>query len=177
MEEYDIVDVHRELFNRSFMVYMPYSATVSREELYEYGVVGLHTKESLRKYLDDPILVNATLVQIAEAIGRGDQVSLSDTKDAAVMYDLVVQHLENWLKIGHTHLASRLPPLEDLIAFDELAGTLHPYVIVEDDPTVTSIDYALGDDLLLGMMDHGITTPQLKGYQPYQAQFIELGVV
>lgn len=177
MLETELVDVHRELFNRGFLVYMPYSATVSKSELHEYGVVGFHTKESLERYLSDPILVKASIEQIATTMASGDTVSLYQGSDAAIIYDLILQHLENWLCIGREHLASRLPPLADLIMLDDLAGALHPHLIIEDGVSVTSVDYALGDDLLLGMVSSGSKPEILKGYQPYQALFIELGVV
>ena len=176
MQDKQIKDVHRELFNRTFLVYMPYSATVSRNELMEYGVVGLHTKDSLERYLSDPILVNATIVQIAETISGGDEVSLRNNEDAATIYDLIIQHLENWLYIGHTHMASRLPPLPDLIALDELAGVLYKHITPVDAPVANNIDYALGNDLLLGMMTHAAPQNTKHGYKPYASQFIELGV-
>lgn len=168
------LDVHRQLFTDQFHVYMPYSATVSKKELHEYGVVGFHSKESLEQYLSDIILVKATIVQIATVTNQGEEVSLYDARDAATMYDLIVQHLENWLTIGQQHLASRLPPLGDLMALDDLAGVLHPHVVVEDGPSTTVVDYALGDDLLLGMMG-GVVREKTRGYQPYTPLFIELG--
>lgn len=175
MTEEPLVDVHRELFNKSYLVYVPYSATVPKQELKEYGVVGFHTKESLARYLSDPILVHATPVQIATMMSNGDSVSLHNAEDAATMYDALVQHLENWMLVGQQHLVSRLPPLSDLIALDELAGALYPHIVVNDSgPSTTMVDYALGDDLLLGLMT--LETPEAqKGYQPYTPIFIEMG--
>lgn len=174
MLETQLVDVHHQLFNDSFLVYMPYSATVSRAELMEYGVVGVHSKESLERYLRDPILVKATIVQIATTMNNGDTVSLSNGQDAVVIYDLVIQHLENWLTIGYEHLASRLPPLDDLMMLDELAKSLYPHIQVDNTPTTTVVDYALGDDLLMGMMG-GMVNETLQGYKAYTPLFIDIG--
>lgn len=174
MLETQLVDVHRQLFSDSFLVYMPYSATVSRAELMDYGVVGIHNKASLERYLNDPILVKATIVQIATTMANGDTVTLANSKDAVIIYDLVIQHLENWLTIGYEHLASRLPPLGDLMMLDDLAKSLYPHLKVGPTPKTTLIDYALGDDLLLGMMG-GTAYEPLDAYKTYTPLFIEIG--
>lgn len=119
-------DVSDRIFDDTYYVYVPYVATVSERELLEYGVVGHHDKQQLESYLNDPILAGCNIALIAEINYNGNYVRFKNPKDIPVIYELVNQHLENWLYITKYHGARHCPPLKDIMALDYLAESLFP---------------------------------------------------
>lgn len=172
--------VCNRLFDDRFYVYLPFHATVDAKDLHHRGVAGHHDKSNLNKFLNDEVLVAASIVHIAEKMAEGAYVRLYNIADASTMFDLIVQHLENWLWIGRNKGAYTLPPIEDLIALDDLAGYLYKFASAskeDDDPKYGFFDFfGIGYSISLvdNKQDVAKQKKKQKFYNPYTEDFIEL---
>lgn len=125
-------DVSKELFHNTYHAYIPFYHTQNQEDLSVRGIVGHHDKTSLENFFNTETLSKVTIPQLAEIVALGDMVRLYDVNEAPSMYNLIIDHLENWLYVGNTYGGRYLPPLNDLLALDALAGYLFQYVIFDD---------------------------------------------
>lgn len=182
MDSLDRVDVHRRLFEDFYLVYIPYAATVSEEELREYGVVGFHDKASLDALIGEPILSKANIATLADFNYKGVEISFYNINDLKTIFNLITQHLENWLVIGKLVNPRRLPPLIDLLQFDKLAADIYQYIdfdkATQKTPVYNSLDVVLGNNLLRDLVSPSSYQNSTKntGYDSYANKFIELGL-
>lgn len=166
-------DVSKELFNDYYYVYIPFHCSQNIEEFKTRGIAGYHSKEQLANFMNSEVLVRATIPQIAKIIGAGELVRLYDINDATKMYNVIVEHLENWLYIGQKYGGRYLPPINDLLILDELADYLFNHVIFDKREAIDTMFDPLG----IGEFTTGFKAkPDTIKYQPYLEEFINLGV-
>lgn len=168
-------DVSHQLFSKKYQFYIPYLNTQPAEALEYWGIAGHHNKQELEEIVNEPVLVKATLPYIAELIFVGVEVRLHDKRQANEMFNLIVDHLENWLAIAKAKPRVKLPPLEDLLAFDTLAGCLFKFVDLKKEHIPNSLDVIFGNDIL--GLSPILNRRQSRGYESYKDEFIQLGAM
>jgi hypothetical protein len=62
---------------------------------------------------------------VAKWHAMGVRIELSNIHDAVKMYDIIKEHLEDWLAEARNPLSVREPPVEDLRVLDSLADRLY----------------------------------------------------
>lgn len=118
-----------ELFDVKYVVWVPYYAIADPNDLQHYGVVGHYSKDELDKLIASDTIAKIPLSRMAELVSAGIGVRPQMTpKQIAHAYNAITTHLENWIAIGNKHGFWNLPPLNDLLAFDELAAHLYNLV-------------------------------------------------
>lgn len=165
----DIVCQADALFNTKYVIYAPFYALVDKNTLDNYGVVGHHQKESLDKLLSNDTIAKVNLAQMAELVAQSVPIRPQMTaREMANAFNAIVEHLENWIAVGNRVGFWHLPPLEDLLAFDELAYFL--YQQIEFDGRVKGLTDYLGiNETLLGQGTRKSKPP----YQSYADYLIE----
>lgn len=164
-------DVTEELWENRYMVYLPFYSTGDREDLRVRGIAGHHDKESLEAFLNQMTLVYATPVHLAERAYQGDTIEFVHKEDATEIYNLVIQHLENWIFIGNKRGGRCMPPLSDLEIWDDFAAHLFNHVIFT--PKVKKKLLPSYADGFLGGQKDDIEIP--SQYNSYMSTFIEMG--
>lgn len=149
------------LFDKKFLVWVPFYSIVDERLLEYYGIAGHHSKEELDKIMSAITPAKIPLSKMAELVNNGVGVVIDMTpEEVAQAYNAITTHIENWLYIGNRHGWWKLPPLEDMLAFDGLAKYLYDLIEFVDEPT------GLGLDMFSGLME--TRTPEKPVKPPYQ---------
>lgn len=158
------------LFDVKYVVQVPYYAITKPEDLQHYGVVGHYDKKELNALIAAETVAKMPLSQMAELVAAGIPVRLMmPAEEIKTAYNAIIEHLENWIYIGDNIGYWNLPPLDDLLAFDELAEYL--YTLVEFDG---SQPQGLTDTF--NIHQHILETPAIRQkpkYQPYSDYLID----
>ena len=159
-----------KLFNKRFRVLVQNKAFYTTFELEEIGFVSCGSAADNETYLNEYRLISTTLDKIAEWNYRGDSIRLTNLLDATAMFNIMDEHMNNWLKVTRTQPTTQTPPIEDFEALDKLCELLHPLVDINiatiEDPSLMML---FGNALSLGYMlpqnesGESIREP----YQPY----------
>lgn len=165
-----------ELFSTTYLIRVPYSAAIPKEELLTFGLTGFYDKKELSRELQNPIVVRSTLPAIAEMIELGHQISLVDGDDSIPMYNVLRQHLANWKQVINEHGSMASPPFRDLILLDSVAAMLYDNLPDNKltERQLTSRDVMSGFSLasLFGVVESPPDKPR-QAYESYSPFFIE----
>lgn len=115
-----------KLFDVKYLVTAPFYALVDKPTLEHYGVVGHYDKVELDKLLSNETVAKINLSRMAELVAQNIPIRPQMTaRQMADAFNAITEHIENWIKVGNKVGFWQLPPLEDLLAFDELASFLY----------------------------------------------------
>lgn len=123
-----MASVAKELFTRRFWMNVEERAFYSDEWIEEVGIMGVNTMEEAEVIMGRYRQVKLTIPMLAEYYSKDYKLQIIDTKDPAIMFDLIDTHLNNWIHITNTlGYVSQIPPIEDFELLDNLAEVLYPY--------------------------------------------------
>ena len=165
----EVETVAYKLFNKRFMVTVQNKAFFTPFELDNIGFTSCGSVKDNETYLNEYRLINTTLDKIVEWNARGDSIRLTNLADATVMFRIMDEHMNNWLKITRLYPTTHLPPIEDFEALDLLCQMLYPLVDINvaeiQDPGLLML---FGNAMSLGYL---IPQPSLgemrEPYVPY----------
>lgn len=158
-----------KLFNQRFMVTVQNKAFYTTFELENIGFTSCGSIKDNETYLSEYRLINTTLDKIVELNARGESIRLTNLLDASVMFRIMDEHMNNWLKVTRLHPAVHLPPIEDFEALDLLCQMLYPLVDINiaeiQDPGLLML---FGNAMSLGYLIPQSTEGEIREpYQPY----------
>lgn len=161
--------VAQKLFNKRFIVQVQNRAFYTSFELEEIGFLSCGSVKDNETYLNEYRLINTTLDKIVELNARGESIRLTNLADASVMFRIMDEHMNNWLKVTRLYPTANLPPIEDFEALDLLCQMLYPLVDINvaeiQDPGLLML---FGNAMSLGyLMPKGEEEEIREPYQPY----------
>lgn len=117
-----------QIFNRYFFVQVQNTFLYTEDFLRHKGIVSMSPQEAAAEMHS----FRHTAMTIAELVDlrmQGAPVIFTQVDDSVKVYDLIVEHLQDWAKIAQRGIYDRMPPAEELFILDEMAAELHPYVV------------------------------------------------
>lgn len=158
-----------KLFNKRFIVRVQNRAFYTAFELDEIGFLSCGSTKDNETYLGEYRLVNMTLDKIVDLNARGESIRLTNLADASVMFRIMDEHMNNWLKVTRLHPTTNLPPIEDFEALDLLCQMLYPLVDINlseiQDPGLLML---FGNAMSLGYLIPKTEEGEIREpYQPY----------
>lgn len=158
-----------KLFNKRFIVRVQNRAFYTAFELDEIGFLSCGSTKDNETYLGEYRLVNMTLDKIVDLNARGESIRLTNLEDAGVMFRIMDEHMNNWLKVTRLHPTTNLPPIEDFEALDLLCQMLYPLVDINlaeiQDPGLLML---FGNAMSLGYLIPKTEEGEIREpYQPY----------
>lgn len=118
----------QRLFYERFLVYVQNKAFYDEFELENIGFTSAGDSAHNEAYLNEFRLINTNIAQIAEWCAEGHTMRLYELKHASLIFNILNEHMDNWLNLVHAHPTVNLPPIEDFEAMDQLAEMLYPLV-------------------------------------------------
>ncbi len=115
------------IFNERFEVEIPSMFLYSAEYL---AVHNPHTNEDGDVDMDSAMRLTRVRLPIAGIVthySEGTRISFPNPKDTHVIYNIIMEHLNDWLRIVTTQYVNMIPPFVDLRYMEQLAEELHPY--------------------------------------------------
>lgn len=114
-----------KLFHYPFQVRVPQYMTYTEGEIETTGVAISGNREIDRECAQEMCSHTVTLAQIAKWHQAGSRIELVNIRDSVRMYDIIKEHLNDWLhKVETSHYEIEIP-FEDLEVLDSLAEKLY----------------------------------------------------
>lgn len=114
-----------KLFHYPFRVRVPQYATYLEGEIEKVGVAISGFRDLDRECAAEMCEHTTTISRIARWHAEGVKIELYDIRDSVRMYDIIKEHLDDWLREARNPLSVREPPLDDLRMLDALADRLY----------------------------------------------------
>lgn len=117
-----------KIFNKMFYVAIPNLHLYSEDFIRQ---VGIHAPDSQmqRDLLNQPRRVSMTLANIINHRENGASVTFLAPSGGKEAFDLITEHLTDWVTIMKGHLNFEKPPLVDLEMMENFAMELYPYIV------------------------------------------------
>ena len=74
-------------------------------------------------------LTAMTIAELVTLRMNGALIQFTEVTDSVTVYNLIIQHLNDWAEIARGGIFDTMPPAEELFIIDEMAAELHPYVV------------------------------------------------
>lgn len=138
-------DTTKDLWEKLFLVKVPYSATLSETDINMFGTPTVLDKDMDRNIMRSLTTIMIPVVSIIEYYRKGVTVKIVNRDDVLTIYTAIQDHLEYWAKHVKTGLNVGSAPIADLILMDEFAHKLHSYT--KGDLSDISLNCALSRQL------------------------------
>ena len=117
------------IFHYGFNVGIRANAVHSDAALAVYNPYGSLGTERAKEALKEIIQVRIPLATIIMYRMDLEPVTFYKYSDMLGAYRLLREHLNNWLTVVNTDYIRKLPPIEELVAMDEMCEDLYPYLV------------------------------------------------
>ena len=119
-----ILDV---IFDRKYEVRIKKIDNMSVEELEFYGMYSTGDRELDNELSNELIVRWLSINEMVEYFKRGKPFRITNVKDTDEIYDFIHQYLLSWKNRLENSVNIGNAPIEDLIALDAMAGSVHGY--------------------------------------------------
>lgn len=162
------------LFNHSHQCMVQQMFTMDAEVAAQWGTPTTGDERLDRDMRNEWVPVRLSAVQMTEYMARGAGIIFQDAKVAAKVYLDIIEHLRDWIKAFEVNPNLRRAPLDDLRAFDELAGAVYRYAMTELKTNEDDSGYGAflaramrrGRRLKPGVAEEGQTAAAIGTYRP-----------
>jgi len=118
-----------EIFHTPFLCRIPAIYMYSAEYLAEAGTYTTGDPKMDMAIMREPLERYMTVAGMVLFHDEGAPITLVNVQDSVKIYQLLIDHLENWKVVFQTVLGFEAPPREDFIMMDRFARALHPIVM------------------------------------------------
>lgn len=126
-QELDHQKILNIIFDRKYEVRIKKIDNMSVEEIEFYGMYSTGDKEYDNELNNEIITRWMSINEMVEYFKRGKPFSIVDPKYTQEIYDVVHQYLLHWKDRLQNSLNIGNAPIDDLIALDSMASSLHGY--------------------------------------------------
>ena len=116
------------IFNRHFFVRVQNKFLYSDAFLQHKGIISM-TPQDAEAEMNSFRLTAMTIAELVTLRMNGALIQFTEVTDSVTVYNLIIQHLNDWAEIARGGIFDTMPPAEELFIIDEMAAELHPYVV------------------------------------------------
>ena len=112
------------VWEKQFVVSVPYRATLSAQEIKHYGTFTYGSKARDDAYLNDRIVVMNTTNQMIELYKSNTPISIPNIKDVGEIYEIINNYLVAYANYIQNTIVQHAVPAEDLLLMDKFANEI-----------------------------------------------------
>lgn len=116
-----------KIFNKLFHCRVPYLASLTDEDLDIFGIHYLNDKEYDNYTRNQEIDRYLTINDMVELRKRGVWIKVAKFDDTKTIYEIIIEHLQNWKTLLDNGYRRADVPYEDFEELDKLAREVYPY--------------------------------------------------
>lgn len=112
--------------------YVPYGATVSEQEMSEFGLRATGVEELDERLADMPVKVYITINDMVELYKAYYPITVASVAEAKMVYESITNYTAKWKAYLSTYSLNRSKlPVDDLILLEEFAYYLRGHAVVD----------------------------------------------
>ncbi|MBE0438212.1 MAG: hypothetical protein IBX57_00400 [Gammaproteobacteria bacterium] len=125
------------LFKYYYKVYIPQAHLYSKEYITTFGIPTSGDREVDRNLANAKTLTQMTIVEMAEYLDEGANLTLEEPEKSVEIYKVVKDHLSNWQRLINNPYEEVEVPVEDLRKLDALAAEVFKIarIYMKEEPT------------------------------------------